>query len=277
MNLLFWWGKDRLFKKRSEITRSRPISSFLTCCNLFPVSDHSIGSHFRAGSVINVEPTEEPLSPPIYTSKAVTYRGLKQNSEGSSFVPLTSILGLYLLSVGGKLRQLFFPRMSSFPPIWNLSRSNTFPLEAFNVDVAKLSQPVTHSVPGCQGRLEWAASTKWDKKITQGVSEARARPRENPASCSWPWGHDSLPTATLGTGSVAKRINTEDCGSLKHLGIPQKFHVIYPEKNNQPKHWAPTNSFEQLLICISFPPPEALPVASLPPPCSSGMLPGLWL
>lgn len=69
-----------------------------------------------------------------------------------------------------------------------ISCSNTFPLEALNVDVAKLSQPVTHSAPGGQGRLEWAASTEWDKNQTQGVSEARAWPRDNPASGSWPQG-----------------------------------------------------------------------------------------
>lgn len=101
------------------MTRPGPISSFLTCCNLFPISDYSIGSHFRAGSVINEGPTEEPLSPPIYTSKAVTYKGLKQNSEGPFICSFNK--GLHLLSVDEKLRQPFSPRTVSFPPIWNLS------------------------------------------------------------------------------------------------------------------------------------------------------------
>lgn len=58
-----------------------------------------------------------------------------------------------------------------------------------------------------------------------------------------PKAQDPLPTATLGTGSVAKGINPEDCGSLKHLGIPQTFHVINPEKNNQPAKTLGSNQF----------------------------------
>lgn len=207
------------------------------------------------------------MSPPSYTSKAVTYRGLKQNSEGPSFVPLTSILGLYLLSVDGKLRQLFSPRTSSFPPIWNLSPVPIFfpwkPLMLMlpNCPSQSPTQPLGVREDWSELQVQSGTKIKLRESQKQGHGPEITQPQ-----AADPKAHDPLPTATLGTGSVAKGINPEDCGSLKYLGIPQKFHVINPEKNNQPKHWASTNSFEQLLICIPSPPPEALPLASLPLP-----------
>lgn len=170
----------------------------------------------RAGGVITEGPTEEPLSPPICTSKAVTYR-LKQNFQRDhSFVPLSSILGLCLLNVGGKLRQLFSPQDSKLSTnLGFVSCSNAFPLEALHVDVAKLSLPVTNSAPGSQGRLERAAGPAQKQGYGPEVT---------------PKAHAPPLAATLGTGSVAKGISAEDCGRIKQLGMPQKFHVINPEK-----------------------------------------------
>lgn len=148
---------------------------------------------------------------------------------------------------------LFFQNIKLSINLEFTSCSNTFPLEALNVDVAKLSQPVTQSAP------QTGVSCKSN-------SESLRSPEITQPHAADPKAHDPLPTATLGTGSVAIGINPENCESLKHLGTPQKFHVINPEKNNQPKHWTPTNSLEHLLICIPSLPTEALPVASLPLP-----------
>lgn len=145
------------FRKDVEAIRAGPTTSFLSCYNFFffATSDHSVGSYFRAGSVISEGQIEEPLSSPIQTSKAVIYR-LKLRDH--SFVPLINILGLYLLSISvdGKLRQLFSPRESSFPPTCDLSPVpkilspyKPFMLMLPNCPCCHPTQP-----PGSQGRLE---------------------------------------------------------------------------------------------------------------------------
>lgn len=108
---------------------------------------------------------------------------------------------------------------------------NTLPLEALYVDVAKLSLPFTPLSP-----LE--VTEDWHELQIQSGAKIKAREAQKQgygiATCQLtPSAHALLPTATLGTGSMAKRTNPWDCRSLRHVRISQKFHVLNPKKEKK--------------------------------------------